>query len=150
MPLVATSNSTFGFTDQDAVRSSAKFIYINAHSLKPNTKFDLYIENIESNWCARQLGKDLGDSLISDEHGYLLFGFLFEFPFEGQYSFDTFNINSDDTTNAINQSTKETSNFINSAKTVELRSPTCSVSYNIKSRILVTFGHTNRSEHHGH
>lgn len=50
-------------------RTDVDFTPFKFVGLRPNTKHDLYMNGIIYNWAAKPYGKNLGDSIISDNNG---------------------------------------------------------------------------------
>ena len=73
MPISATSNTSLTYTDQDAFKAAMRAATLTAISLKPLTRYDCYIENIESNWAVKPIGGNLGAPLITDINGKVSF-----------------------------------------------------------------------------
>jgi hypothetical protein len=150
MSIWATDPSVFDEKTLDTVRCNAHLICLKVNGLRPFTKHKFYIDGIDYSWACRQFGKNLGEDLISDGGGYIKFDVLGEFKYEGNYSFD--NATSDQTENAYNQSQQinKSTNFVKTYRFMELKAPDSYAFVNWPMRILVTAGHTNRSESHGH
>lgn len=149
MPLVSTSNTNINTIDYDTFTTRTVNLPINTIGLKAYTQFDVYVDGVNCNWAAKQFGKDLGDPLVSDQEGKLSFFILYEFPYEGTYAYDSVNNNGNN--GKLGSQTNKNVNYVDSFIEIELRIGSVIVSkMKIPSPLIVTPGHTNRSDHHGH
>lgn len=88
MSVWTTSESVFEDTVSDTIRSKSYSVPVDCSGLKPSTKFSFYLDGIDLSWAAKPWGGRLGSDLVSDADGKLYFEFLFDFQYNGNYSFD--------------------------------------------------------------
>lgn len=149
MPIVSVSNVDINTLDYDTFTARTLNFPVSAKSLKAFTQYDLYVDEVNYNWAAKQFGKDLGDPLVSDQEGRLYFTVLLEFPYEGTYAYDE--VQYDSNQGKLGSQTNRNVNYVQSYMDVELRVGSEVVSkMKVSKPIIVTPGHTNRSDHHGH
>lgn len=149
MSIQATSNDYFTTLSLDPPITNNKLLELNCWGMKPNTKYEIYVNDVEFGWATKQWGKNLGDDLISDEKGQITVYVLSEIPFEASYAYDHDRPdNSSPTRNK--QTDSKPSNIVNTLTTIELRAPNSIITIMRQTNILVTLGHPNRSEHHKH
>lgn len=74
--------------DKSISRTSHRIFLIQANGLRPNTKHKLYLDGVEHTFAARQLGKDFGDDLISDQSGRIDLEYLMQFNFNRDQNFE--------------------------------------------------------------
>ncbi len=143
MSLVATSNAVFASV-ADTFRTRAKFVKFFAKGLRPNTKYSISVDGIEYGWAAKQIGKNLGDNLVSNDIGTLDFGLLVETPYNENYAFDTI----------ITQLSKEErlnqqqipNNYKTTTRLIELIAPNSYAAFQMPYRVLVVDDQPNRLE----
>jgi hypothetical protein len=149
MPVWATSNTVFDDTTTDTLRSKAFNIPIESGSLKPNTKYDFYLDSILYNWACKPWGKNLGDDLVSDDEGKLYFNFLYDFQYEGNYAFDNLPV-TPVTGSQYNQQGADQFYYFTTNRFLELKGAGSYVSAYFPLRLLIIPSHVNRIESHAH
>lgn len=130
----------------EVFRNTATTLNMQFRGLKANTTYSLTINGVEYGFLAKPFGGDLGDPLVSNTSGQLVFSVLYEVPYEGSYSYDALEFNND---KAVGVQTKP-NNYHQTVMTVSISDGTKTFSKMVPLKILVTPGHTNRSEYHGH
>lgn len=84
MALSATSNSSFARVP-DTYQTQAREVKMTAAGLMANTTYTISVEGTDYGFATRQLGKKLGDPLVSNSSGQLTFFIYAEVPFAAQY-----------------------------------------------------------------
>lgn len=149
MPLWSTSNTVFDNKTSDTLRSKAFNVPIDCTGLKPNTKYEFYLDSVLYSWCCKPWGKNLGDALVSDEEGKLSFYFLYDFQYEGNYAFDDLPV-TPQTGAQYNQQGVDQFYYFKTNRFVELKGPNSYASAYFPLRLLIIPSHVNRVEGHAH
>lgn len=150
MPVWTTSPDVFDDVTSDTVRSKAFNVPITCMGLKPNTKYDFYLDGIEFSWAAKPFGKRLGQDLVSDASGKLSFYFLYDFQYEGNYAFDNVP-NTPATGSQYNQQGDDQPYYFTTQRFIELKGAGGAyASAYFPLRLLIIPSHTNRMESHAH
>jgi hypothetical protein len=120
--------------------------------MRPLTKYDILVNDIDYGWATKPWGKNLGDDIISDRNGKATVFILHEIPFEQSYTYDSFLNQTDSATQLRNQQTYQatTVNIQTTAKTIQFSAPNSLITVILPVRIWLTLGHPNRSDHHTH
>lgn len=84
MALSATSNAVYTPVP-DTYQSSAQEVRMTVAGLLPNTTYQIFIEGADYGFATRQIGKRLGQPLVSDKIGQLDIFLYTEVPFQVQY-----------------------------------------------------------------
>jgi hypothetical protein len=84
MAVSATSSAAFAKA-QDTYKTKVREIQLNAAGLLPNTTYRIAVEGVDYGFATRQLGKNLGDPLISDASGQIAILVTAEVPVAPQY-----------------------------------------------------------------
>jgi hypothetical protein len=149
MPLWSTSNVVFADTTQDTLRSKAFNVPISVTGLKPNTKYDFYLDSVLYTWACKPFGKNLGDNLVSDASGKLTFYFLYDFQYEGNYAFDDLPV-TPQTGSQYNQQGTDQYYYYKTNRFIELKGPGSYASAYFPLRLLIIPSHVNRIQSHAH
>lgn len=151
MSLQATSNSYYQTLTLDPPITTNGLIRFDAWGMKPNTKYDIFVNDVDYGWATKPWGKNLGDQIVSDSNGKAVFFILTEIPFEASYAYDRV-IADNNTVQSRNQQNNQLSsvNLNETVRTIQLIAPGSTIT--IKTRVImwITLGHPNRSEHHTH
>jgi|SRR6185503_140700 hypothetical protein len=84
MPIAATSNLSF-VQAPDTYQTQMREVRIHAVGLMANTTYQISIQDTDYGFATRQIGKRLGDSLVSNSSGQIDFFIYTEVPFNSQY-----------------------------------------------------------------
>jgi len=60
-------------------------VEISCLNMTPNTKYDVWLEGVLYNDKVKPFGKNLGDSIVSDSAGKVLFQLLLTVPYNEKY-----------------------------------------------------------------
>ena len=149
MPLWSTTNAVFDDTTSDTARSKAFNVPIECMGLKPNTKYNFFLDGVDYSWAAKPWGKNLGEDLVSDNEGKLSFYFLYDFQYEGNYAFD--NLPATPVTGTqYNQQGNDQFYYYSTQRFVELKGAGSYVSAYFPLRLLIIPSHVNVIQSHAH
>lgn len=84
MAISATSNLSF-VQVPDTYQSQMKEVRMHVVGLMANTTYQISIQDADYGFATRQIGKKLGDPLVSNSSGQIDFFIYTEVPFMGQY-----------------------------------------------------------------
>jgi hypothetical protein len=82
--IAATSNASFTAA-KDTYQSQMKEVKIHCVGLLANTTYTVSIQDADYGFATRQLGKNMGEALVSNSSGQLEFFLYTEVPFMGNY-----------------------------------------------------------------
>lgn len=150
MAVQATSNLVFENTMSDTMRSKCFQVPVSATGLQPGTSYAFYLDSIDYSWASKPYGGNLGDPLIPDQYGSLNFYFLYDFQYEGNYSFDDMQVSPQDTSQYQQQGT-DALYYMTTNRYIQLISAGGSeASAYVPLRLLIIPSHVNRIQGHSH
>ena len=86
MTVWATSSTTLKDVGQPVMKASCWNLPVKIGSLKINSKYKFYDNNVDMGWACKPVGKKLGDDLVSNDSGIIEFTFLFETSYQTSYA----------------------------------------------------------------
>ena len=147
MPLNQGTSDSFGFTNFDTFRTKNYDLPASFTGLKANTTYQIFLNGNDHGWATRQIGKNLGEPLISDQYGRLKIRYLFEITYDGgNYSFQQGSL--ENQAESFDLSNTKPKNYFISYQFLELKAPGSYFSINVPIRMRLTSEHTNRIENH--
>jgi hypothetical protein len=131
MALSATSNASFASVPE-TYQSAATEVRMTVAGLLPKTTYKITIEGADYGFATRQVGKRLGDPLISDKLGQLDFFLYTEVPFQVQYG-PVDGVSSVPDKGGILQTQNSRTNYRQTTKVLKLSAPGSSLEFEMPS-----------------